>query len=302
MAEQITLRDGSTVTDRRLDRLQEFDERSKNFGVAEVLPTDIKSKTWRLKERLDQGRDGACVGFGTTHRIAALPISFGNASNDYALRLYHEAQKLDNWPGEDYEGTSVLAGAKAAKNLGHFAEYRWCFNVDDIMRAVSHEGPVIVGISWKDSMWDPDERGLLDASGATAGGHCLIIRGLTLEPRGARKGVGPVFRLTNSWGPDWGEHGEAFITVEDFERYLLPGADACVPTEQRLARRAEGNSSTESGVGSKPMSKGKAPWKPSGASLFNRVMGFGYTTGIGKLTGHGKPAGRFKKGPFRLGR
>lgn len=57
--------------------------------------------------------------------------------------------------------------------------------------------------------------------------------------------------------------------------------------------------------------KGKAPWKPSGASLFNRTLGFGYggvTTSAkggaasGLWTGRGRPAGVFKKGDFRLGR
>jgi hypothetical protein len=284
--------------ERTLDRLQEFDERSRRFGVSEVLPEGFKSKTWRLKERLDQGRDGACVGFGTTHRIAALPISFGGASYDYAMSLYRQAQRLDQWDGEDYEGTSVLAGAKAAKNLGHFSEYRWCFTIEDIMRAVAHEGPVIIGIDWMNDMFTPDERGMLSATGGVAGGHCLIIRGLTLEPGGARKGVGPVFRLTNSWGKDWGENGEAYITVEDYERYLMPGADQCVPTEARVRRAA-----VHSGAMAETnRSKGKFPWAPGGSSLFNRVQGMGYTPGANRLTGKGSPAGVFKKGAFRLGR
>lgn len=297
---KIQLRDGSTTTDRRLDRLEEFDERSRAFGVSEVLPEGFKSKTWRLHDRLDQGPDGACVGFGTTHRIAALPISFGGADYNYAFRLYKAAQKLDPWAGEDYEGTSVLAGAKAAQALGHFSEYRWCFNVDDIMRAVAHEGPVVIGIDWLEDMFEPDARGLLSPTGAVAGGHCLIIRGLTLDPRGVRKGVGPVFRVTNSWGKDWGENGEAYIRVEDYERYLMPGADQCVPTEARVRRST---TEEETAVSDKQVGKGRFPWAPGGATLFNRTLGFGYTSGgTSKLTGRGTPAGVFRKGPFTFGR
>lgn len=301
MTEPIKLRDGSETTDRRLDRLVQFDERSRNFGIAEVLPEGFKSKTWRLHDRLDQGPDGACVGFGTTHRIAALPISFGGATYEYAFKLYKAAQKLDPWEGEAYEGTSVLAGVKAAQTLGHFSAYRWCFTIEDIMRAVAHEGPVLIGIDWLNDMFTPDEQGLLHPAGGVAGGHCLIIRGLTLDPRGVRKGVGPVFRVTNSWGANWGENGEAYIRVEDYERHLMPGADQCVPTEKRVKREAA-NDTGGSIVSDKQVGKGKFPWAPGGTSLFNRVTGYGYSAGTGKLTGRGSPAGLFSKGPFRLGR
>jgi hypothetical protein len=235
MTDPIRLRDGMTTLDKRLDRLVQFDERSRGFAAADILPPGFKSKTWRLKQRLNQLREGACVGFGNTHRIAALPISFGGATDEYARSLYKLAQRdFDPWEGEDYEGTSTLAGAKAATALGHYTAYHWCFTIEDYMRAVSHDGPVVVGSNWFDDMFEPDERGLLHPTGGIAGGHCYILRGLTLDPRGVRKGVGPVFRITNSWGADWGENGEAFITVEDFERGIMPDGEGFIPTEQRV--------------------------------------------------------------------
>ena len=33
--------------------------------------------------------------------------------------LYHEAQKVDEWPGEDYDGTSVRAGLDILRKRGH---------------------------------------------------------------------------------------------------------------------------------------------------------------------------------------
>ena len=33
--------------------------------------------------------------------------------------LYHEAQKIDEWPGEDYDGTSVRAGLDILRKRGH---------------------------------------------------------------------------------------------------------------------------------------------------------------------------------------
>lgn len=306
MSELIQLRDGSETADRRLDRLMQFDEKSRSFAVADILPDHFRSKTWALHARLNQGPDGACVGFGNTHRIAALPISFSKASDDYARMIYHEAQRIDPWPGEDYEGTSVLAGVKVAQRLGHFSQYRWCFTIEDYMRAVANEGPVIVGSWWDYSMFDPDERGLLHPDGRHAGGHCYILRGLTLEPRGILRGAGPVFRITNSWGPEWGVNGEAYMTVEDFERYMMPDGEGAVPTEQRLPRQAEDKyfqgrmPELEPEERQEGRGKGRFPWAPGGASLFTRTQGMAYTSGFGKLTGRGSAAGRFTRGPFKF--
>lgn len=225
------LRDGTQTEDPRLDRLIEFDARSRSFSVAEVLaapaPT-VRSKTWRLKERNDQGRDGACVGFGVGHRLAAVPLRLGGVDNAFSFALYKEAQRLDPWPGEDYEGTSVLAGVKAAQARGHVREYRWCFTLDDYVQALLTEGPVVVGTWWKDTMWRPGADGYMDTTGRNVGGHCYLLRGV--DVRGKR------FRLTNSWGTDWGTNGEAWIRWADWERDLMPGGEGVVLFEQRVRR------------------------------------------------------------------
>lgn len=230
------LRDGSRTQDPRLDRLVQFDERSREFPVAAVVPETIKrGRTWPLAERLDQGREGACVGFGVTHELAASPQRVRGLTEDFAFKVYREAQKIDPWEGENYEGTSVLAGVKIAHQMGYFGQYRWCFTVEEIMRALAHEGPVVVGTVWKDGMYQPRPSGLIrPGEGSTVGGHCYLIRGLALRPRIRGEGkLGPTFRIRNSWGPDWGVEGDAFITVEDYERYLMPGGDAVVFMDRR---------------------------------------------------------------------
>lgn len=234
------LADGSQTSDRRLDRLIEFDPRSKNFPISAVVPDGVTSRRWALDERLDQGSQGACVGFGVSHRLAAAPVERSNITNASALSIYNAAKKIDPWPGEDYEGTSVLAGIKVAKNRGYFSEYRWCFSVDDVMRAVCFEGPVVVGTNWRSTMWDTRPSGLIDSVGTpndNEGGHCYMIRGLTLHPRltGESASLEPVFRITNSWGKGWGWNGEAFIRISDFEKLLLDDGEAVVPRETHTA-------------------------------------------------------------------
>lgn len=244
------LRDGSSVEDVRLDRLVQFDRRSRLYNVAEVVgDAGLRTKTWKLDERLDQGPDGACVGFGVTHRLLAAPLQVEReplkhepgATRFAKEQIYWEAQKIDPWSGGSYpgaspryEGTSVLAGVKVAQSLGFFGVYRWAFTIDDVLKALSAEGPVIVGTNWLDGMFRPRPSGLLEVQGGVAGGHCYMLRGLTLKPRlKGESSVGPVVRVTNSWGRDWGTNGEAFLRVDDLEALLKAQGEACIPTEER---------------------------------------------------------------------
>ena len=221
------LRDGSQTTDPRLDRLRQFDERSRAFPVAAVIPPTItRGRTWSVPPRLDQGREGACVGFGVSHELASYPAAVPSLTNDFAHNLYKQAQKIDPWEGENYEGTSVLAGVKVAKSWGYFDEYRWCFSVEDMLRALSTEGPIVVGTDWYDSMYSPQASGLVKpGQGSVIGGHCWLIRGFQLKPTFASE---PVFRARNSWGGDWGVSGDFFVTVSDYEKHLMPGGEQVV--------------------------------------------------------------------------
>lgn len=44
----LTLRDGTKTTDAKLDRLVQFDPKSRNHPVTDVLPDASKQRTWRL--------------------------------------------------------------------------------------------------------------------------------------------------------------------------------------------------------------------------------------------------------------
>ena len=155
------LKNGVRVTDPRLGRIPSFDRRSRGFNIADRLPAvALKSKLWPLKLRLDQGNTSACTGNARTYDLAASPKPLRGPDGKpfteaFAQALYRLAQKYDEWPGEKYEGSSVLGALKAALALGYIGEYRFAFNVDDALAAISHLGPVVVGTSWLDSMFDP---------------------------------------------------------------------------------------------------------------------------------------------------
>lgn len=220
------LRGGHETTDPRLDRVQQFDPRSRNFPIrALVGDKPLRSRGWYLPTILDQGREGACVGFAHSHELAAIPRKVAGISNETARTIYREAQKIDEWAGESYEGTSVLAGAKVVHGQGHWESYRWGFSLEDALLAIAYEGPVVFGLNWYEGMFRPDAKGYLHVSGDLAGGHAICAIGVHLSHNRVV--------LANSWGASWGLKGRAFLSFDDLGRLLQEGGDCCVPVNRK---------------------------------------------------------------------
>lgn len=220
------------TSNRTLDRLVEFDERSRNYDVARRLvglPSGLVSHTWGIPgEKLDQGEEGFCVGFGWAAELKAYPKAVAGIGYDDAVKIYRAAQKLDGFD-DSVDGSSVIAGAKAVRAAGYIDGYHWAFNIGDVCQAVSHLGPVVVGTTWLNSMFDPDPQGLLevDEGSGSAGGHCYLVSGIMLGSPIAHGA--PLLRIRNSWGASWGRRGDAFIRVADFARLLADQGEACIP-------------------------------------------------------------------------
>ena len=228
--EQIQLRDGSTTNDKRLTRIKLFDEKSKEYPVrALVDDKSLRSYTWSCGQFLDQGSDGACVGFSFAHELIARPVVVENIDNKFAKEnIYWEAQKIDPWPGGSYpgadptyEGTAVLAGVKVCKNLGYILEYRWAFSIEDLALAVGHVGPAVLGIPWYDGMFNVRSCGHIHVDGQLAGGHAILCNGVSIKNR--------TFTLHNSWGPSWGNNGTCKISWDELESLLNEDGEACIP-------------------------------------------------------------------------
>jgi hypothetical protein len=215
------MRDGSEVEDARLGRLIQFDERSRAFGIrSTVEDKKPRSYTWRCDTQLDQGPDGACVGFTMAHELAARP-KVVPATYSKGMSIYNAAKKIDPWPGENYEGTSTLAGIKILQSEGYIAEYRWAFGLMDLVLGVGFKGPAAVGTWWYDGMFDPGGCGFVHVSGEQAGGHCYLVNGVSVADR--------TFTIHNSWGSDWGDNAEAKISWNDMERLLHEDGEAVIP-------------------------------------------------------------------------
>ncbi len=214
-----------------LGRRPFFDERSRAFPIRTlVAEKPLRSYTWSCGVNLDQGSEGACVGFAFGHEISARPL-VQPVTNEYARDVYLDAQKVDAWPGEDYSGTSVLAGAKVCQARGHFAEYRWAFGLSDLQLALGYAGPAVLGLNWYTGQMTPDSTGRIRPTGSIEGGHAILAYRVWL-PNSTRP-EGQVW-LWNSWGSDWGKGGACWLTFADLERLLHEDGEAVVPIGRRM--------------------------------------------------------------------
>lgn len=204
-----------------LGRVPLFDPRSRNFAIRDVVTKKPRSYTWRVNAYLDQRREGACVGFSFAHELAAVPKAIKGVTDDLGLKIYKEAQKIDYWEGEDYSGTSVLAGAKICQSLGYFDEYRWAFGLDDLVLAVGSTGPAILGVNWYEGMFYPNSYGFIEATGSLAGGHAILCNSVDLKKQ--------TFKLHNSWGRSWGKDGTCLVSWDTMKRLLDEQGEACIP-------------------------------------------------------------------------
>lgn len=116
-------------------------------GHAVAFEPVQQKDTWLWWVRYDQGSEGACVGFGASRMMSIL-----NRRRYDARWLYLEAQKVDEWPGEAYSGTSVRAALDVLRSVGHkrvhgfrlwepeldqgIAANRWATTVDDVLASL----------------------------------------------------------------------------------------------------------------------------------------------------------------------
>lgn len=235
---------------RTLDARPSTDDESLNYPVRLVLPqlVEPRRRVWRRGAVLDQGPDGACVGHGWASELAGTPVRVKDWRNvrwpqpeeaprnvhEAAFWIYHQAQRIDVWPGEDYSGTSVLAGAKVCQSLGLMDGYRWAFDKVDMRDTLIEHGPVVIAIPWLTGMFDFTPDGEVTVEGREAGWHCVLVNGYDPALRLGRNPAREMVRIQNSWGTGWARYGSAWV---DFAALwaLIEGADGdvCVPVGRR---------------------------------------------------------------------
>lgn len=194
-----------------------------------ALPAAVpdKPKTWAAGPVLDQGDKPWCVAYAWTGMLFASPArttvrDLGSTAT-YIADLYRDAQRVDEWPGEGYDGTSVRAGAKVLTTQKRLVEYLWAWDAETLKHFVLSRGPAVIGINWYETMFAPIKGGYLLVDGALAGGHAILVLGYSQYHQ--------AFRLLNSWGAGWGEKGRAWMREPDMQRLIAEDGEACSALE-----------------------------------------------------------------------
>lgn len=229
---------------KHLGRHIDHDPRSLAYAHGVLPASALRPVSWtRRIPILDQGNLGSCTGqaltgvLGTdsagrtaTTSVVVQADSKGIfASDTYALdedfatRVYELNTRLDSihgsYPPEDTGSTGIACG-KTGRALGLLTGYTHAFSMDALKSALQ-QGAVMIGIVWLNSMFDPDPDGTItvDRSSGVAGGHELVVSAWD----GAR------FRLDNSWGASWGDHGSGWVSEQDMGWLLSQDGDVTVP-------------------------------------------------------------------------
>lgn len=199
---------------------------------------------------LDQGTEGACTGFGLAtvanyllRRRAVMP----DQTSVSPRMLYELARRYDEWPGEDYSGSSARGAMKGWNKHGVCADTAWPYaptrrelhgltearSMDARMRPLGayfrvnhkdliamHAAIAEVGVLYATAAvhegWNRVRRdGTIPQSDAITGGHAFAI--VAYDADG--------FWVQNSWGEQWGRDGFARIAYDD---WLANGTDVWV--------------------------------------------------------------------------
>lgn len=205
-----------------MGRRRIFDSRDEAFKIRSLLPKRTRTRNYKYWNNqggwFDQLSSSSCVGHAFAHYLEDGPVTqHGKATALDPYHIYREAQKIDEWPGEEpiYGGTSVRAGAKIVQQAGYIGDYYWAWDVETVVDTLLFLGPVVIGTTWYEDMFYPDKKGVIRIGGGAAGGHAYKLDGVDL--------LDGMVRFKQSWGNgkigphfnNWGKNGIGRIPIKD---------------------------------------------------------------------------------------
>lgn len=208
-----------------LGRIRNHDPRSRAYPAPRSA-APLRPVAHRVYGRvLDQGRIGMCVlaaaagalNTAGLHRAGERTYTAADAEP-----WYEATTRIDTYPGQyppDDTGTDATAAAKYLRSRGLIAAWSHVFTGAAGVRAALQLGPVLLGVTWHEGMWETDPEGYIHVTGAAVGGHETFLRA---DPcRGYVVG-------RNSWGPTWGRGGDYRLSYPNLDALLADGGDATV--------------------------------------------------------------------------
>lgn len=189
-----------------------------------ILEKELRpTKMWHSDRVLNQGQTPHCVGFAFAAWGIATPVedSWDDRMGHY---IYKYCKIIDGEPGAE-NGSTVRSGAKVLQRMGRINTYFFADSCDEALDFVARFGPVVFGTGWTDSMCKPSiVRNIIVPRGKFTNGHAYLVIGV-------EKNYGII---RNSWGPPWGDGGNARISIPNLRSLFNNGGEACAATENPL--------------------------------------------------------------------
>lgn len=188
---------------------------------------------------LDQLQTPLCVGFSDRGLIDGAPFLTAPAIGPSAREIYDGAQAVDEWPGTNYDGTSVRAGMKFLQSVKAIASYVWGQTVDEAIAWMNGGyGTCVIGSNWYAEMSEVDRQGFLREPAANLatpiGGHAFRLIWFDVKKGGVL--------MRNSWGHDFGfpdpktgvPTGYAYLRTAFLARLLAEEGEIAAPVQVKL--------------------------------------------------------------------
>jgi len=228
---------------------------------------------------LDQQREGACTGFGLAAIINLLNQQRDNNTRVSPRMLYEMARLHDEWPGQDYAGSSCRGAIKGWFNMGVCRDSQWKYvekkpgaltidrardarnntlgayyrvqpRISEFHAALNEAGAIFCSAKTHSGWQRPHKTtGIIAFDKTTRGGHAFAVVGYN------SKG----FWIQNSWGSKWGKRGLALWLYEDWQENIMDAwvFNLALPTPKiwHLPVQSEKNRSGLSFIASPPRSE-----------------------------------------------
>ena len=195
-------------------------------------------RAYNVGPMLDQGSTPQCVGYSTRSFLDAAPLMSKANVGPSATEIYKTAQSLDEWPGTNYDGTSVRAGMKALEAAKQISGYVWAQSIDEAINWMNGGyGTVVVGTNWYAEMSDVDNDQFMreppPSMATPIGGHAWHVIWFDVKKKG--------FLMKQSWGNQFGWltkagtlSGFAYVRKEFMERLLREDGEIGSPTQIKV--------------------------------------------------------------------
>jgi hypothetical protein len=245
---------GAALDEQRYDKAEVFAALSSTYGSSEnQMPAAISLLQYAPK-RLHQGRQGSCVGWASSYAARTILQSrmTGQAPDNVAfspsflynqialegcqgaympdametLRRYgdlpfskfqYDERSCSRTPSDAHMTEAEQFRIKGYNRLSQGAE-QYGVDIDGVRQHIAQGAPVVIGMlvggTFMHEMmgrgaWRPTQR---DYSGYGFSGHAMCAIGYDDNKQ--------AFQIMNSWGPEWGDNGTAWVSYRDFQHFV----------------------------------------------------------------------------------